>query len=59
LNKLRSKLAGRAHAVANGVRLGRKPKLPHHRSRKQLSASTTVIARSYNVSRWATSRLKG
>ena len=54
---------GRARAVANGVRLGRKPTLTHHR---QLEAIKRVkagkktqgeIARSYNVSRWTISRL--
>jgi DNA invertase Pin-like site-specific DNA recombinase len=48
---------GRARAVANGVRLGRKPTLTHH---QQLEAIKRVkagketqgqIARSYNVSR--------
>jgi hypothetical protein len=63
LNKLRSKLAARA--VANGVRLGRKPTLTHHQQQeaiKSLNAGKEMqgeIARSYNVSRWATSRLKG
>ena len=54
---------GRARAVANGVRLGRKPTLTHH---QQLEAIKRVkagketlgeIARSYNVSRWTISRL--
>jgi DNA invertase Pin-like site-specific DNA recombinase len=54
---------GRARAVANGVRLGRKPTLtPHQRQEaiKRVSAEKETlgeIARSYNVSRWTISRL--
>jgi Helix-turn-helix domain of resolvase len=45
--------------VANGVKMGRKPKLSHHQQLeaiKRLSAGKETqgeIARSYNVSRWA------
>jgi hypothetical protein len=63
LNKRRSKLAARAREVANGVRLGHKPTLTHHRQRetiKRLNAGKETqgeIARSYNVSRrWTISR---
>jgi len=61
LNKLRSELAARARAVANGVRLGRKLKLAHHQQQqaiKRLNADKETygkIARSYNVSRWSIS----
>ena len=54
---------GRARAVANGVKLGRKPTLtPHQRQEaiKRMKAgkeSLGEIARSYNVSRWTISRL--
>jgi len=54
---------GRARAMANGVQLGRKPKLTHHQKLeaiKRLKAgkeSQGAIARSYNVSRWPISRL--
>jgi len=47
----------RARAVANGVRLGRKPTLTHHQQHeaiKRLNAGKETqgeIARSYNVSR--------
>jgi DNA invertase Pin-like site-specific DNA recombinase len=50
-------------AVANGVRLGRKPTLTHHQQLeaiKRLNAGKETqgeIARSYNVSRWTISRL--
>ena len=49
---------GRARAVANGVKLGRKPTLtPHQRqeAKRRVKAhkeSVGEIARSYNVSRW-------
>jgi DNA invertase Pin-like site-specific DNA recombinase len=49
---------GRARAVANGVRLGRKPTLNHHQQQeaiKRLKAGKETqgeIARSYAVSRW-------
>jgi DNA invertase Pin-like site-specific DNA recombinase len=55
---------GRARAVANGVRLGRKPTLTHHQQLeaiKRLKADKETqgeIARSYNVSRWTISRLQ-
>src|ERR1700691_4906189 len=54
---------GRARAVANGVRLGRKPTLTPHQRRealKRVNAEKETlgdIARSYNVSRWTISRL--
>jgi DNA invertase Pin-like site-specific DNA recombinase len=54
---------GRARAVANGVRLGRKPTLTHHQQQeaiKRVKAGKETlgeIARSYNVSRWTISRL--
>jgi len=55
LNKLRSKLAARARAVANGVRLGSAA-----RDIKRLNAGKVTqgqIARSYYVSCWTISRL--
>ena len=54
---------GRARAVANGVKLGRKPTLTPHQRReaiKRVKAEKETlgeIARSYNVSRWTISRL--
>jgi DNA invertase Pin-like site-specific DNA recombinase len=54
---------GRARAVANGVRLGRKPTLTYRQQQeamKRLEAGKETqgqIARSYNVSRWTISRL--
>jgi DNA invertase Pin-like site-specific DNA recombinase len=54
---------GRLRAVANGVRLGRKPTLTPHQRREAIkrvnAARETLgeIARSYNVSRWTISRL--
>jgi len=54
---------GRKRAVANGVKLGRKPILtPHQRQEakrrvKARKESIGEIARSYNVSRWTISRL--
>jgi DNA invertase Pin-like site-specific DNA recombinase len=54
---------GRARAVANGVKLGRKPTLTHHQQReaiKRINAGKETlgeIARSYNVSGWTISRL--
>ena len=54
---------GRARAVANGVKLGRKRTLTSHQQReaiKRVNAEKETlgeIARSYNVSRWAISRL--
>ena len=53
----------RDRAVANGVRLGRKPTLTHHQQLeaiKRLNAGKETqgqIARFYNVSRWTISRL--
>jgi DNA invertase Pin-like site-specific DNA recombinase len=55
---------GRERAVANGVRLGRKPTLTHHQKQeaiKRLKAGKETqgeIARSYNVSHWTISRLR-
>jgi DNA invertase Pin-like site-specific DNA recombinase len=55
---------GRARAVANGVRLGRKPTLTHHQQQeaiKRVNAGKETlgdIARSYDVSRWTISRLE-
>src|ERR1700688_4629538 len=53
---------GRARAVANGVKLGRKPKLtPHQQAeairRREAGEVLTDIARSYNVSHSTISRL--
>ena len=54
---------GRARAVANGVKLGRKPTLTPHQRReaiKHVNAEKETLgemARSYNVSRWTISRL--
>ena len=54
---------GRARAVANGVKLGRKPTLTHHQRNeaiKRIKAgkeSLGEIARSYDVSRWTIARL--
>jgi DNA invertase Pin-like site-specific DNA recombinase len=54
---------GRARAVANGVKLGRKPTLTHHQRTeaiKRINAGKETlgeIARSYNVSRWTIARL--
>jgi DNA invertase Pin-like site-specific DNA recombinase len=54
---------GRERAVANGVRLGRKPTLTHHQqleATKRLKAGKETqgeIARSYDVSRWTIARL--
>ena len=54
---------GRARAVANGVKLGRKPKLTPHQQREAIkrreSGGETLaeIGRSYNVSGWTISRL--
>jgi DNA invertase Pin-like site-specific DNA recombinase len=54
---------GRARAVANGVKLGRKPTLTPHQQREARKRVNTgketlgEIARSYNVSRWTISRL--
>jgi DNA invertase Pin-like site-specific DNA recombinase len=54
---------GRARAVANAVKLGRKPTLTPHQRREAIkrvnAAKETLaeIARSYNVSRWTISRL--
>ena len=54
---------GRARAVANGVKLGRKPTLTHHQRQEAIKRhkagkeSVGEIARSYNVSRWTISRM--
>jgi DNA invertase Pin-like site-specific DNA recombinase len=54
---------GRARAVANGVKLGRKPSLTHHQRNeavKRIKAGKETlgeIARSYDVSRWTIARL--
>ncbi len=54
---------GRAHAKAQGVKLGRKPTLtPHQRAeslKRKAHGKETIgqIARSYNLSRWTISRL--
>ncbi len=54
---------GRKRAVANGVKLGRKPTLTPHQQQeakrriKARKESIGEIARSYNVSRWTISRL--
>jgi DNA invertase Pin-like site-specific DNA recombinase len=54
---------GRARAVANGVKMGRKPKLTPHqkceaiRRRDRGEDSLAEIGRSYNVSGWTISRL--
>jgi DNA invertase Pin-like site-specific DNA recombinase len=56
---------GRARAVANGVRLGRKRVLTHHQQQealKRIKAGKETqgqIARSYDVSRWTIARLAG
>jgi DNA invertase Pin-like site-specific DNA recombinase len=54
---------GRARAVANGVRLGRKPTLTHYQQQEQIKRRDArketlgEIVRSYNVSRWTIARL--
>ena len=54
---------GRARAVANGVKMGRKPKLTEHQKREAIRRrdrgedSLAEIGRSYNVSGWTISRL--
>jgi DNA invertase Pin-like site-specific DNA recombinase len=54
---------GRARAVANGVRMGRKPKLTAHQKREAIRRrdkgedSLAEIGRGYNVSGWTISRL--
>ncbi len=54
---------GRARAVANGVKLGRKPKLTPHQRREAIERregggeTLAEIGRSYNVSGWTISRL--
>jgi DNA invertase Pin-like site-specific DNA recombinase len=54
---------GRARAVANGVKLGRKPTLTPHQQREAIrrvrAGRETLgeIARSYDVSRWTIARL--
>ena len=55
---------GRVRAVANGVKLGRKPTLTQHQraeaiKRRDAGKETLgQIARSYNVSRWTIQRLR-
>jgi len=55
---------GRARAIANGVKLGRKPTLTPHQRREAIKRvyaekeTLGEIARSYNVSRWTISRLE-
>lgn len=54
---------GRARAMARGVRMGRKPKLTEHQRaealrRREAGERVTEIARSYNVSHSAISRLE-
>jgi DNA invertase Pin-like site-specific DNA recombinase len=54
---------GRARAVANGVKMGRKPKLTPHQKREAIrrrdrrKESLAEIGRSYNVSGWTIARL--
>jgi len=54
---------GRARAVANGVKMGRKPKLTAHQKREAIrrcdkgKESLAEIGRSYNVSGWTIGRL--
>src|SRR6476619_3633912 len=53
---------GRARAKARGVKLGRRPKLTQHQrresiARRQAGETVTSIARSYNISHSAISRL--
>ena len=54
---------GRARAVANGVKMGRKPKMTEHQKREAIrrrdkgQESLAEIGRSYNVSGWTISRL--
>ena len=53
---------GRARAIANGVKMGRKPKLTVHqsgeaRARRDAGETLVSIARSYNVSHSTISRL--
>jgi DNA invertase Pin-like site-specific DNA recombinase len=54
---------GRARAVANGVRLGRKPKLTDHQKREAIrrrdhgEETLAEIGQSYNVSGWTIARL--
>jgi DNA invertase Pin-like site-specific DNA recombinase len=54
---------GRARAKAQGVRMGRKPKLTGHQRREAIKRrdhgdeTLAEIGRSYNVSGWTISRL--
>jgi hypothetical protein len=63
LNNLRSKLAALARAVADGVRLDRKPALTHHQQQESIKRrghgeeTLAEIGRSYNISGWTISRL--
>jgi len=56
-------LRGHARAVANGVRLGRKPQPNVHQKREAIrrrdhgEETLAEIGRSYNVSGWTISRL--
>jgi hypothetical protein len=56
-------LSGRARAVANGVRLGRKPTLIDHQKHEGIERrdhgeeTLAEIGRSYNVSGWTISGL--
>jgi hypothetical protein len=65
LNTRRSKLAARARAVANGVRLGRNPTLTHHHPQEAIKRrdkdgeTLRSIGRSYNVSAATIARLTG
>jgi DNA invertase Pin-like site-specific DNA recombinase len=55
---------GRARAVANGVKMGRKPKLTPHQKKEAIKRrdkgedSLADIGRSYNVSGWTIARLQ-
>lgn len=54
---------GRERAKANGVKMGRKPKLTDHQKREAIrrrdhgDETLAEIGRSYNVSGWTISRL--
>ena len=55
---------GRERAKANGVKMGRKPKLTDHQKREAIrrrdhgDETLAEIGQSYNVSGWTISRLK-
>jgi DNA invertase Pin-like site-specific DNA recombinase len=63
LSRALAELEGCARAVANGVKMGRKPKLTPHQKREAIRRrdrgedSLAEIGRSYNVSGWTISRL--